>query len=228
MTKSRGVALRKKGESLREQTHFLKALSVLDEAIILLTKEDHLSELVLALKDRSLTYLHLYNFSSAHPFLLLAAKDAEAMLELASSHHLPELALAHFTLGKVEVLRQQLQSALTHFRKALELYSGSLAERGDYRYHLGEAYYRLGKKKQGKQLLFAGLEEIRQGRGEVDPFLAHVWEARCLLIIIELLSPDSPAQVQPLVIELEDLFVQDKRLIILHKQWQLLKHRLVL
>ena len=212
-------ALIKEGERLREAADFEGAIKFLTEAIKLLTKEKSYADLVVAYKDLSLTYVHKYNYSEGFGNVDKAKQYAEEMLTVARKHAPDSIALAYFTLAKAVELQGDLTAARTAYKQALELYKGSLAEHGDYRYHLGEVLYVTGDKDEGRQQMETGLAEIREGASEVDDFLAAVWETRCLIRLAYVLSNDDPAAATKYRGEAKNHLEADPRLVILKKQF---------
>lgn len=215
MSKQKGIDLTKLGEKLREQADFSGALAALNEAITTLAKESAYPELIIALKDRALTYLHLFNYHHQSRDLELARVDAESMVTIATQSAPASLALAHFTLGKIVERGGNLESAREEYRQALELYQGTTAERGDYHYHYGETVYLTGDKKLGKELMEQGLAEIRSGKGEVDDFLVSVWETRCLLRLALCLKTEDSTASQNYLATAKLHLNHDPRLVIL-------------
>lgn len=220
------VKLCRDGEKLRESADFQGALKALDTAIIEAQKNGEYDILIDILKDRSLTWLHLYNYSSDLLYATLAKKDAESMVEIVKNKRLEnKFAISYFTLAKSLALFEDYGEAATNYERALDKYQGKLAERGDYRYHLGEALYQAGNKSKGKELLLEGLEEIRQGRSEIDEFLANVWESRCLMILTKLLREDEPDESRSYANQAQKILSTDDRLIILRKQFEEIKNQ---
>ncbi|GEM_PF-3160928 len=188
-------SLRRRGERLRERASFLQALFILDQAIIKSVDDNSPEDLILSLKDRSLTWLHLFNTTQSPSFLILARKDAEAMVETAKTNNLsPSLAVSYYTLAKTYAARGDNPNALKNYTLALNHFSGTEAESGDYLYHLGEAHYLAGHKKKGKSFLLQGLKLIRRHRFQVETFLSQVWETRCLMVLAKLLQSESPVE----------------------------------
>lgn len=211
--------LRKRGERLREDSKFLEALQTLDEAIIEFQKAGDYNGLVVTLKDRSLTWLHLYNYTQDLTYATLSKKDAESMLEITKQKSLPDkLAISHFTFAKTNVILKEYEDAVTNYQLALDNYQGSIAEQGDYRYHLGEALCLTGDKDRGISLLKEGLQEIRQGRGEVEEFLANIWESRCLMMLAQFLENEDPKLARNYALKSQKIIDSDDRLVILNKQ----------
>lgn len=211
--------LRERGERLREDTKFLEALHILDEAIIEFQKNGDYNGLIMTLKDRSLTWLHLYNYTQDEIYAILSKKDAESMVDIASHKKIKSsLAISYFTLAKSNVLLKDYSSAIDNYQKALDHHKGTMSERGDYRYHLGEALCLTGNNKHGIPLLKEGLSEIRQGRDEVDKFLANIWESRCLMILAQFLEDNNPEEARKYAMESKKIIDSDDRLVILNKQ----------
>lgn len=218
-TSGKALGLRKKGEKLREATKFHESLIALDEAIIEFQRTGDFDELIITLKDRSLTWLHLYNFSKDLSYAILCKNDAASMVEIAKAKKLnSSLAISYFTLAKANVLLNEYKEAVTNYQLALDRYEGSTAERGDYRYHLGEAICHTGDVKRGIPIILDGLQEIRAGKGKVDEFLTKVWETRALMILATFMHKSDPDQATKYLKEALAITDRDNRLVILRKQ----------
>ncbi len=219
MQLSKAQKLVKQGEDRREAADFEGAIKFLTEAIKLLTKEKAYADLVVAYKDLSLTYVHKYNYGEGVGNVDMAKKYAEGMLAIARQHAPDSIALAYFTLAKVVELQGDLAAARRAYKQALEQYKGSLAEHGDYRYHLGEVLYVTGDKDEGRQQMETGLAEISDGASEVDDFLTAVWETRCLMRLAYVINGDDPAAANKYREEAKSHLEADPRLVILKKQF---------
>lgn len=165
------------GSDAREKDHHLEALQYLDHAIVGYQKEENYRGVVDALKDRTLTWKHYFLLTKDSVYAILAKKDAETMLAVAKDKKLDDkLSTSFFRLGEVAMLFEDYQDAIKNYKKSLKYYVGPLAEKGDFRYHLGEALYRNGDKKEGKKAMLTGLKELKKGADEVPEFLINVWE----------------------------------------------------
>jgi tetratricopeptide (TPR) repeat protein len=183
--------LHNKGARLREEDKHIDALQYLTLAIVFYQKEGRYKELVDALKDRCLTWKHLFLLSKDKACLILALKDAEAMLSITEEYKLKDrYGTSYFRLGEITMLFKDYQKAAIYYQKAIYNYVGSLSEKGDYRYHLGEAIFRSGEKKKGKITVLEGIGEIKKGSSRVDPFLVHVWESGAYIKLAELIVKD--------------------------------------
>lgn len=214
-----GQELHTKGGQLREEDKHDEALQYLTLAIVAYQKEGNYRGLIDALKDRTLTWKHYFLLTNDKVYALLAQKDAEAMLAVAQEYNLEDkLDTAYFRLGEVAMLFDDYRSAIDYYNKALVVYRGPLSEKGDFRYHLGEAVYRSGDKIKGKKTILAGLKEIRQGAGELDPFLIHVWESGVHMRLAELLKDDAPKEARKHYEEAKKIAAADPKLVIRRRQ----------
>jgi tetratricopeptide (TPR) repeat protein len=223
MIKSMGNAsphqIHLKAEQAREQDNHIEALKLLEEAIIGYQKEGNYSGFTRALQSRFLTYKHLFYLTSDQVFALMGQKDAETSLAIAEKHNLSSLiGSCHFRLGEAAMLFKDYGKATQHYQLALANYQGTNTERADYRYHLGEAFYRSGKKVEGKQTILQGLKEIQENVGEVDSFLAHVWESGCHMRLAELLKEDAPKEAKKHLVEARKIAQSDDKLVIRRRQ----------
>ena len=211
--------LHKLGSNAREKDDLNSALLFLDQAILGYQKESNYGGLVDALKDRFLTWKHYFLNTDDVMFAILARKDAEAMLAISQDKGLSDkLSTSYFRLGEVMMLFEDFQSAVKFYKKSLKYYSGSLSEKGDYRYHLGEALYKNNQKKKGVKEMLKGLSEIKRGASEVQDFLIHVWESGCHLRLAELLIKDNPHKARQHLLKAKKIVDSDKKLVIRKRQ----------
>lgn len=214
-------------EEAREQDNHLEALQLIEEALLAYQQTSDYQGFAQALQSRCLTYKHLFLLSQDQAFAILARHDAEASLELAKLHDLTEmLGSSHFRLGEISMLFEDFPQAIKHYQQALENYVGTNCEKGDYRYHLGEALHRSGDKEVGLQQLQQGLKEIQDHRDEVDSFLANVWESGAHLRMADLLRDDDPEKAQQHLAAAEKIINSDSKLVIRKRQLVELKQAL--
>lgn len=224
-----GKKLRELGESLREKENYKKALQVLTVAIITCQKEGDYETLVDVLKDRTLTLKHLFLKSKDKTYAILAKKDAESMLAVSEEFNLKnKLHTSYFRLGEIDMLFEDFKSAAENYQNALKFYQGSLSEKGDYRYHLGEAIFKAGDERKGEEFMLEGLKEIKTGRDRVNPFYANVWESGVHLRLAELLAKIKPTEAKKHLKEAEKIAGSDERLIIRRRQIKKIKEKLSL
>ncbi|OGD94592.1 hypothetical protein A2697_04970 [Candidatus Curtissbacteria bacterium RIFCSPHIGHO2_01_FULL_41_44] len=209
----------RQAEELRESDRHLEALKELDQAVVLYQEDKDYQGICEALQSRVLTFKHLYFLSKDTAFAIIAQKEAEASLEVAQQHSVGnKLGSCYFRLGEIAMIFDNFPQAIDWYQKALEDYQGSLSEKGDYRYHLGEALYKNGQKEEGKKTILAGLDEIQRGAPEVDPFLVHVWESGLHMKLADLLRDDEPEEARKHLDEARKIADSDQRLIIRRRQ----------
>ncbi|HLD80091.1 MAG TPA: hypothetical protein VJA18_06040 [Candidatus Nanoarchaeia archaeon] len=209
----------RQAEELRESDRHLDALKELDQAIVLYQEGGDYQGICEALQSRVLTFKHLYFLTRDTAFATIAKKEAEASLELAQNNNVTEkLSSCYFRLGEIAMLFEDFPKAIDWYQKALENYQGSLSEKGDYRYHLGEAQYRSGQKEEGRKTILEGLGEIQNGASEVDPFLVHVWESGLHMKLADLLHEDNPEEAKKHLDEARVIAKSDPKLIIRRRQ----------
>jgi tetratricopeptide (TPR) repeat protein len=207
------------GSDAREKDRHLEALQYLDHAIVGYQKEENYVGIIGALGDRGLTWKHYFLLTEDKVYAVLAKKDAEARLEIVKEKGLDDrLSQAYFLLGEAEMLFEDYSKAIEHYQKALKFYKGSLSEKGDYRYHLGEALYRNNQKEKGKNTMIKGLEEIKSGASEVSDFLIHVWKSGCHMRLADLLRTDEPEEAIKHLKLAKEVIKSDKRLVIRKRQ----------
>lgn len=213
--------LHEQAEILREQDKLDEALEVLKEAINAYQEEGDFAGAVKALQSRVLTYKHKFLLTENPSYIDSAFTDAQESLEIAEKHGLTEaISSCYFRLGEIAMLRNDFPDAIAQYRKALDHYAGTMAERGDYRYHLGEALYRSGDRKRGKEALLQGLAEIQQHREDVDPFLIHVWESGAHMRLAELLKDTELELATKHLHEARRIVRSDEKLVIRKRQLQ--------
>ena len=159
--------------------------------------------------------------------MALAQSDAWASLLIVQAKGMKKLNhSAHFNVAKIAVIAKDFDGAVQHYRTALKHYRGSRTERGDYRCHYGEALFRAGQRTRGLRTIQAGLQEIQKHRGEVDSFLAHVWESGAHMRLAELLWRSRRALASRHLVEAQQIITSDKRLVMRRRQIQILMRRL--
>lgn len=204
---------------MRESDRHVDALKELDQAIVLYQEDSDYSGICEALQSRVLTFKHLHLLTNDLSFAIIAKKEAEASLEIAQKNNLKhKLGSCYFRLGEIAMIFKEFPTAIDWYKKALENYEGSLSEKGDYRYHLGEALYRSGQKEQGKETMFEGLSEIQEGALDVDPFLVHVWESGLHMKLADVLREDEPEEAKKHLDEARKIASSDPKLIIRRRQ----------
>src|SRR3989338_7061568 len=209
----------RQAEELRESDRHLDALKELDQAIVLYQEGADYQGICEALQSRVLTFKHLYFLTRDTAFATIAKNEAEASLELAQNNNVTEkLSSCYFRLGEIAMIFEDFSKAINWYQRALENYQGSLSEKGDYRYHLGEALYRNGRKEEGKKAIFEGLSEIQKGASEVDPFLVHVWESGLHMKLADLLRGDEPDEARKHLDTSREIADSDTKLIIRRRQ----------
>ena len=207
------------GSDAREKDNHLEALQYLDHAIVGYQNQSNYEGLIDALKDRTLTWKYYFLLTKDKVYAILAKKDAESMLEIAQEKGLKDkLSTSYFRLGEVAMLFADYSKAERYYKKSLDTYIGPLSERGDFRYHLGEALYRKGDKERGIRTIVKGLEEIKKGSAEVPDFLTHVWKSGCYMRLAKLLKNDDPARARDYFEKVKKIVELDKRLIIRRRQ----------
>lgn len=157
----------------------------------------------------------------------MARKEAEAMLSIAKIFELVgKYSTSYFRLGEISMLVRDFKGAIEYYENALDTYSGKLSEKGDFRYHLGEAYYKDGQKEKGKRLIYEGLGEIKEGADEWDPFYIHIWESGAHMRLVELLEKDEPEEAREHLEKAKEIAESDEKLVIRRRQIKELEEKL--
>lgn len=216
--------LHRLGEKLREEDKLQEAVDVLTSAIVKYRIKKDYKGLVDALRSRSLTWKHLYLVHKKRDYLKLATLDARASLLIAKRKNIKtQFSKSYFGMGEIYLLKKNYEKAAFYFQKSLDFYIGSISEKGRYTYHLGEALYRVGMKKRGKEKMEKGLGQIEKGKNKIDSFLINVWRSGCLMKLSELLAKDDPQEAKEYLRLAGEIIKNDKRLVIRKRQHYELK-----
>jgi tetratricopeptide (TPR) repeat protein len=208
-----------KSEVAREDERYLESLQFIDEAFIEYQEENNLEGIARGLQSRCLTYKHLFLLSKDKSYAVMGKKDAEASLEIAQMFNLDNiLSSSYFRLGEMAMLFEEYGQAVDFYQKSLDKYTGTNCEKGDYRYHLGEAIYRSGNKEKGIEVILAGLKEIQENRSDVNNFLANVWESGVYIRLAELSKDSSNEKAREYVEKAKIITDLDPKLIIRKRQ----------
>lgn len=214
-------SLHKRAEELRENDQLDEALLANNQAIEEYRENNNWEGVARALQSRVLIYKHKYLLIKDLKSINLARMDANESLKIADNHKLDFLiSSCSFRLGEISMIAEDFGSAAKYYRKSVNEYVGSEAERGDYVYHLGEALYRSGDKIQGKKLLLAGLFLIQNNRNEVDSFLIHVWESGCYMRLADVLKNDDLNFARKCLMSAKTIIDSDPKLVIRKRQWE--------
>lgn len=216
---SSGIEFHELAEKAREKDKHLEALKFIEEAIFNYQKEKNYSSLVKAIQSRFLIYRHLFFLTKDHIYAFLAQKDSETSFLIAKKHNLSKIiGSCHFNLGKAAMLLKNSEEAIKQYKIAIEKYYGTNTERGDYYYHLGEAFFENGQREKGKETILKGLKEIEDNADEVDPFLVHVWSSGCHMYLARLLKEDHYQEAKKHFNKAKEIIDSDEKLIIRKRQ----------
>ncbi len=216
--------LHKLGGKLREEDKLEESVIYETLALVKFAKAKDYAEVSDTLQSRFLTWKHLFLLTKDDVYLELAMKDAQASLSITQRLKVKGFhSKCYFRMGEAYMLEGDYKSAVPNYTKALKFYNGSLSEKGDYRYHLGEALYRSGNKKLGKEEMMKGLQEIENGKSGVDSFVFNVWKSGCLMRLAELLRDDSNNEAKVYLRSAGEIINSDKRLVIRKRQFEELK-----
>lgn len=209
------------GEELREVERHDEAICYLSLAIAKFQRDKLYAKMVDALKGRVLVWKHFFLLTNDYSYAILAKKDAEAMLAIAQEKKIKtKLSTSFFRLGEVDMLYKNYDSAIANYQKARKYFSGIKAEKGVFRYHLGEAVYENGDKDKGHKLMLEGLHEIQQNAQGVDPFLIHVWESGCYMRLFYLLRVDKSDLARGYLAKAGEIVNSDPKLVIRRRQFK--------
>ena len=216
---SSGLKFHELAEEAREKDNHLEALKFIEEAIFNYQKEKDHPSLVKAIQSRFLIYRHLFFLTKDQSYAILAQKDSEASLSIAEKYNLTEIiGSSYFNLGKTAMLFKSYKEAIKQYELAIEKYHGTNTEKGDYYYHLGEAFFKDNQKEKGKETILKGLKQIEDYADEVDPFLVHVWSSGCHIYLAKLLKEDNPQEAKESFDKAKAIIDSDDKLIIRKRQ----------
>ncbi len=214
-----GLRWHQLSEEAREQDKHPEALKFIEEAIVNYQQEKNYEGLSQALQSRFLIYKHLFLLTKDNVFAFMGQKDSQTSLWISQKYNLQKtIGSCYFRLGEAAMLFEKYKEAVEQYQKAINNFYGFKAEKGDYRYHLGEALYRSGEKKEGKEKMLQGLQEIQKNKKGVDPFLIHVWESGCHSRLAELIKDDEPEEAKKHLQQAEKIANSDEKLIIRRRQ----------
>ncbi len=218
----------KHGSSLRENNELLKALETLTRALVACGKKGDYLGMINALVERCLVWRHYYSQTKDDAFLVLAREDAKAMKQIAdmtNTHVRDHTAL--FLMGNLEMLLGNFGNAVFYFKDALKYFKGGVAEKGDWRRHLGEALYKNGQEGVGKKAILKGIEEIKKGAKGVDSFLVKVWLSGAYMTLAELQANAKPKEARQFLNKATEIIKNDKRLVLREIQLRELRRKFV-
>jgi tetratricopeptide (TPR) repeat protein len=205
-------------ERFRESDQHLEALQAAEIAIVGYQQQGNYPKLSEVLQTRFLTYKHLFLLTNDMSYAILGKNDTQASLQIALKHHLENmLASCYFSIGEAAMITNDYKAAISKYQQAVEIQPDG-AQRGDYRYHLGEALYRNGEKQTGKEALYQGLKEIQTNKQGQDSFATHIWESGCHMRLADLLRTDEPKKAREHLAKFKEIIDTDKRLIIRKRQ----------
>lgn len=214
-----GLELQKEGDILREEGKSLNAIDVYNQAIVRYQEDKDYANMLDALTGRLLSWKHLFYKTEDRIYAIFVKKEVEEMLEIAKEHNLiGRLYLIHFLNGTSAILLKDYSSAEIEFNHAVERYPSENAEKGDWIAHLGDAMYRNGKKKEGKNILLKGVSMIKENSSQIDSFLFNVWVSGAYLRLAKLLKADNPEESQLYLNQAKEIIDSDKRLVIRRQQ----------
>jgi tetratricopeptide (TPR) repeat protein len=214
----------KQAEIVREDGKTLEALNLFNEYIVESQLSGNYNDVLSGLMGELICWQHQFNRTKDRVYAILAKKNAEAMIEIAEEHKIPDVEYKlHFFLAKSYVLLKDYPSAVTEYRRSVELFPTDNAEKGDFIAHLGFATYKSGDKEKGKKLILDGAQQIEKHAEGVDPFLINVWMSGIYLRLADLLRSDNKEEGRYYLDKAQQLINKDTRLVIRKEQLQKLE-----
>jgi len=168
--------LHRLAEELREQEKFSDALKIYSKVIKQYYLDKNYFGIADALGGQSLTYKHLFLVNKKQEYVDLAYGSAKSSLDIAKKYKVTTiLHRCYFLLGEISMLKTDYKNAINNYQIALKLFPKINSEKGDFAYHLGEAFYCNGQKILGSLYFYYGIVLIKLYSAKTDSFLIHVW-----------------------------------------------------
>ncbi len=152
MNSERGRQIHGKAEQTREDSDFLGALKLIDEATIVYSQDQDFLGMSEIQGSRFLTLRHLYEKTGDENFLVLAKYSAQAAVEIAEKSKILEaLSMPLFNLAKAQETLGDIASAVQNYQRAIDAKEANPGEfhnrvgvMADMKGHLAIAQYKSG------------------------------------------------------------------------------------
>lgn len=222
---SQGRKIHGEAAQARESGESLKALQLIDEAIITYQEAKNYLGVAEALADRSLSLRHLYQKTNDKAYLHIANAEMEASVEIAKeSGDKTALALPYFNLAKIQEELGKLDKALANYKQALEYMISNppvshnrAAVLADMKMHTETCAYATGDKSALERAEKA-LEELKTS-DEVS-YNKNVWVSGAHMRIATALKTDDLEKAEEYLQKAKEIIDSDSRLELRKKQWE--------
>lgn len=222
---SLGRKLHGQAAHAREDGDHLKALQILDEAMLAYQKDEDILGLAEVIADRSIVLRHLYGETGDKNFLLEAKGEMEASVEIAkASGNKEALALPLFNLAKVQEDLGELQAAIQTYTEAAQNMESNPptnhnrpAVLADMKVHLSTCEYRAGDKD--------ALMRAEQALSEIEAsdevkYNKDVWMSGAHMRIADMLREDNPEKAKEHLQNAKDTIDANPDLKLRKTQWE--------
>ena len=131
----------------------------------------------------------------------------KAMLQEAIKYDLSgKIGTANFVIGSGFREKRQWDESVPFFRQAIKFCGEHPAEKGDWRYHLGEALYMSGKRSEGLEEFERGVREIQTHAADLgDQFRIDVWLSGAYMSGARMLWRDNVVEAKDYFRQAEDI-----------------------
>lgn len=227
MEQSKARDLHKQALNAREhEQDFEKALHLDDSALLEAQKAGDLAHVAEVIADRAITLKLLFQQTKERAYLVVAAKELEAAVTIASSSDDPLASYQpNFKLGEIYEELSEFEEAIDAYQKAIDTYTLHTrsefvrhAHLGDMKSHLASAQYRSGNK-EALSLAEEALKQV-QDADEEDKYAKDVWLSGCFLRLARMLQDDDRVQAQEYLYKAKEIIDANDQLVLRKKQWE--------
>lgn len=222
---SKGRRIHGQAAQAREAGESLKALQLIDEAIIAYQEAKDYLGVAEALADRSISLRHLYQKTNDKTYLYIANAEMEASAEIAKkSGDKTALALPYFNLAKIQEELGKLDQALENYKQAVEYMVSNppashnrVAVLADMKVHMETCAYARGDK--------SALERAEKALKELEAsdevsYNKNVWVSGAYMRIATVLKDNNLEKAKEHLQKAKEIIDGDSRLELRKKQWE--------
>lgn len=228
MQSERGRKIHGEASDAREAGEFLKALQLIDEAVIIYIEDKDVIGLSEVMGMKALTFRHLARKTKDLNYLVLAKYSVMAAIEIAKkSGELTAIVLPTFDLAKVMddlgdfgEAAQTYEDAVTEFEKNPPQSHNRAGVIADMKVHLYTAKYKAGDKMAFPKVLGA-LEELENSDEKlISKYNYDVWTSGAHMRIAEMLKDDDKELSKKHLDEAKKIIDANNELKLRRQQWE--------
>src|SRR3989344_438009 len=225
----------------RERGESVEAVKLAEDAMAVYQKEGDALGFAEALADQFLSLRHIFDKTGDRKYLLRAKHSAMVSVEIAEeSGDKSALAIPYFNLAKAQDSLDELQEAVSSYKKAVELIVSDppavhkVTERpaivADFKVHLATCEYKqsFSTNKAGDESALeraeAALADL-ESHPDIEGYNQHVWVSGGHMRIAEMLREVNPVKAKEHLQKAKDIIDSDQRLTIRLSQWQKLAEK---